>query len=183
MLNAASEQNNPFAGLMGQQSQASNNQVENPQQGTENRQPLPNPWSPQQPQPAAAAAGGVVPPAGPMPASPPTVGTPGTQQPAAGATPGFPNLGPGSFSMLQSFMQQMAEHPELVQNLMASPQINSMAQNIASDPNLLNMLQPNRMNNPEQIRQVAQQIMGNSQLQNMMQNPQVLNLQIYLISI
>lgn len=67
----------------------------------------------------------------------------------------------------------MAEHPEFVQNLMSSPQIHSMAQNIASDPNLLNMLQPNRMNNPEQIRQVAQQLMGNSQLQNMMQNPQV----------
>lgn len=106
MLNAASEQNNPFAGLMGQQNQASNNQVENPQQGTENRQPLPNPWSPQQPQPASGGVGSL-PTAPPRTTAPPTTtpgATPGTQQPPTAA--GFPNLGSNSFSLLQSFMQQ-----------------------------------------------------------------------------
>ncbi|XP_076261634.1 ubiquilin [Rhynchophorus ferrugineus] len=41
MLSAASEQfsQNPFSGLM------DNTQINNPQQGTENREPLPNPWS------------------------------------------------------------------------------------------------------------------------------------------
>lgn len=54
MLSAASEQfaQNPFSGLM------DNTQVNNPQQGTENRDPLPNPWNAGTPNPPPATSPG-----------------------------------------------------------------------------------------------------------------------------
>ncbi|XP_066158605.1 ubiquilin-1 [Euwallacea fornicatus] len=54
MLSAASEQysQNPFSGLL------DNTQVNNPQQGTENRDPLPNPWSRGQANPPPATSPG-----------------------------------------------------------------------------------------------------------------------------
>lgn len=42
-MNAATEQNNPFQGLLSDQTLAGS---ANPQLGTENRDPLPNPWRP-----------------------------------------------------------------------------------------------------------------------------------------
>lgn len=54
MLSAASEQfsQNPFSGLV------DNTQINNPQQGSENRDPLPNPWSRGAPNPPSATTPG-----------------------------------------------------------------------------------------------------------------------------
>nr|QCX41804.2 ubiquitin [Pagiophloeus tsushimanus] len=54
MLSAATEQfsQNPFSGLL------DNTQVNNPQQGTENRDPLPNPWNRGAPNPPSATTPG-----------------------------------------------------------------------------------------------------------------------------
>lgn len=74
MLNAATEQHNPFIGLF------PNNEAQsaaNPQQGTENRDPLPNPWSRNSATPNATANPNTTPP----PTRPPTIPTLPTQDP------------------------------------------------------------------------------------------------------
>lgn len=62
----------------------------NPQQGTENRAPLPNPWG-------------------------------GTAPAGVGDRPNPPGTGPLNPPSVSSMMQQMAEHPQLMQNMMSAP--------------------------------------------------------------
>lgn len=89
----------------------------NPQQGAENRQPLPNPW--QRGGGAASGAGGAAPGAG-----------------AGGATgPGLINT-PG----MQSLLQQMSENPRLVQSMLSAPYTNTMLQALAADPDMASQL-------------------------------------------
>lgn len=118
MLNAATEQfgRNPFAGLM-ETSTAGNN----PQQGTENRDPLPNPWS------AASSPRSTT--------RAPADTTTGTdtgrtaQPPTAGAaTDGNP---------MAAIMRQFMENPQLMRSMMGSSQVQSMMQEFAANPNLL----------------------------------------------
>ena len=103
MLNAATEQfsRNPFSGLV------DNSTGMNPQQGSENRDPLPNPW-------AAAGGGG---------------GTGNTQRPSA--TPNVLNT-----PAMQSLMQQMSENPTMMQNLLNAPYTRTMVESMAADPNM-----------------------------------------------
>ncbi|XP_050313754.1 ubiquilin-1 isoform X2 [Anthonomus grandis grandis] len=148
MLSAASEQflQNPFSGLM------DNTQVNNPQQGSENRDPLPNPWS--------RGAGGSAPPA---------------------TSPG-PNVinNPPMASLLQqmaenpSYVQSMFDAPytrSVLEALAADPQ---MASNLLSES-------PFFVGNPqlqEQMRGMMPQLLQqlqNPEIQNLMGNPQALN--------
>ncbi|KOB76757.1 Ubiquilin 1,2 [Operophtera brumata] len=147
MLNVASSMaGNPFSGLV------DNSDGTNPQQGAENRQPLPNPWS--------RGGGG-----------PPT-GAPG----AAPAGPGLINT-PG----MQSLLQQMSENPRLVQSMLSAPYTNSMLQAMSADPEMASQLinqNPMFANNPqlqEQIRSMMPQMLNqlqNPEMQQMMSNPQ-----------
>ncbi|XP_045775883.1 ubiquilin-1 [Maniola jurtina] len=148
MLNVASSMaGNPFSGLV------DNSDGTNPQQGAENRQPLPNPWSRGGSNPSAGAGG------------------------AAG--PGLINT-PGMQSLLQQMsenprlMQSMMSAPytnNMLQALAADPEMASQ---------LINQ-NPMFANNPqlqEQIRTLMPQMiaqMQNPDLQQMMSNPQALN--------
>ncbi|XP_047996443.1 ubiquilin-1 isoform X2 [Leguminivora glycinivorella] len=106
MLNAASSMaGNPFSGLV------DNSDGTNPQQGAENRQPLPNPWQ--------RGGGG---------------GTGGAGA-GAGSGPGLINT-PG----MQSLLQQMSENPRLVQSMLSAPYTNSMLQALAADPDMASRL-------------------------------------------
>lgn len=78
----------------------------NPQQGSENRDPLPNPW-------AAAGGGGT-----------------GTNQSAANAAP--PNV--LNTPAMQSLMQQMSENPSMMSNLLNAPYTRTMMESMAADP-------------------------------------------------
>jgi ubiquilin len=80
----------------------------NPQQGQENRDPLPNPWS---------AAGSE---------------TGGTGGRSASTRPSGLLNSPG----MQSLMQQMMENPQLMQNMLSAPYTQSMLQAFAADPNM-----------------------------------------------
>lgn len=151
MLNAATEQfgSNPFAALGG-----GNNTSANPQQGTENREPLPNPWSGA---PRADGSG-----AAPTPRPPPL----------------FANTN------MSSLMQQMAENPQMIQNMMSAPYTQSMLQALSADPNMANRIltdNPLIAGNPEmqeQMRRAMPQLlqqMQNPEVQNLMTNPQALN--------
>lgn len=152
MLNAATEQfgRNPFSGLVDGTSAA------NPQQGTENRDPLPNPWS---------AGGG---------------------QPAPDSTNPTPQPRPSALNnpSMSSLLQQMSENPQLVQNMLSAPYTQSMIQALAADPNMANAIinhNPYLQENsaiPQQMRSIMPQLfqqMQNPELQNIMGNPQALN--------
>lgn len=101
MLNAASEQftRNPFSGLVDNSSGA------NPQQGTENRDPLPNPW----------ARGG-------------------NNQQQNNANPGGAPLGIFNTPSMQSLLQQMGDNPQLMQNMLNAPYTRSMMDALSADP-------------------------------------------------
>ncbi|KAF2885716.1 hypothetical protein ILUMI_20489 [Ignelater luminosus] len=153
MLNAASEQfsRNPFAGLV-----ENNSSAGNPQQGTENRDPLPNPWSSQQ-----RGSGG-----------------------EPNAAPTRPRSGGLNNPNMASLLQQMSENPQLVQNMLSAPYTQSMLQALAADPNIANTIlahNPLLSGNPalqQQLRSMMPQFlqqMQNPEIQNLMTNPQALN--------
>lgn len=88
----------------------------NPQQGAENRQPLPNPWQ------RGGGGGG------------------GGTAPASGA--GGAATGPGLINTpgMQSLLQQMSENPRLVQSMLSAPYTNTMLQALAADPEMASQL-------------------------------------------
>lgn len=104
MMNAATDSfaRNPFAGLGGGADAA------NPQQGSENRDPLPNPW-------AAAGGGGA-----------------GGGSGARGSAAAPPNV--LNTPAMQSLMQQMSENPSVMQNLLDAPYTRTMMESMAADP-------------------------------------------------
>lgn len=145
MLNAAAEQftRNPFTGLV------DSTEVVNPQQGTENRDPLPNPWSPP-PRNAAAPRGSDAPAA-------PT-------NPAAAAPNMFPNMaGLLSANSVSSSLQHLTENPEVMRQIMTSPALQQMMQTMMQNPALMQQaIRDNPLlNNPamqEQMQSLAQNI-------------------------
>ncbi|CAD7087359.1 unnamed protein product [Hermetia illucens] len=158
MLNAATEpfNRNPFAGLVD-----NNTSGANPQQGTENREPLPNPWNSN----ANASSGS------------------GSGQAGSGSG-GRPGVGIMNTPAMQSLLQQMADNPELMQNMLNAPYTRSVIEAMSADPalatNLLNS-SPILANNPqlqEQMRTMMPQFLQQMQNPDMMQalsNPQALN--------
>lgn len=156
MLNVASSMaGNPFSGLV------DNSDGTNPQQGSENRQPLPNPW-----QRGGGGGGG-----GASQGSASAAGS--------GSGPGLINT-PG----MQSLLQQMSENPRLVQSMLSAPYTNSMLQALSADPEMASQLinqNPMFANNPQlqdQIRTMMPQLLAqlqNPEMQQMMSNPQALN--------
>lgn len=169
MLNAATEQfgSNPFAGLASGNGGNSNPQqvlsyilneyviYSDVKQGTENREPLPNPWS---------------------------AATPRTDATTTQSTPRQPPL--FSNMNMSSLMQQMAENPQTIQNMMSAPYTQTMLQALSADPNMANRILsdvPLIAGNPEmqeQMRRMMPQLlqqMQNPEVQNLVTNPQALN--------
>ncbi|KAL1139315.1 hypothetical protein AAG570_006301 [Ranatra chinensis] len=171
MLNAATEQfgRNPFAGLVFAIIYSVHNMKlepffldgSNPQQGQENRDPLPNPWSSNTQ-------------TGPQ--------TAGSENRGPTTTPGLGGLfnSPG----MQSLMQQMMDNPQLMQNMINAPYMQSMLQTLSSDPNLaaniMTASNPLLANNPQlqaQMRDMMPQFlnqMQNPEVQSLFTNPQAL---------
>lgn len=150
MLSAASSfTGNPFSGLV------DNSDGTNPQQGAENREPLPNPWG------GSGTA--------------PSGGTARPTQPAQGLL-----NSPG----MQSLLQQMSENPRLMQSMFNAPYTQSMLRAFQADPNMASQIinqNPLFANNPgmqEMIRNMMPQMltqMQNPEIQQMMSNPQAMN--------
>ncbi|CAH1998657.1 unnamed protein product [Acanthoscelides obtectus] len=163
MLNATdSLVQNPFASL------ADSTSATNPQQGRENTEPLPNPWS-----------------GGSRPTS--NTGT-GRSSTTATTTPGggTPGTTPSSNAAnpMASFMNILGENPSILQNMMSTPQARTMMEALASDPNLANRFiadNPLLNSNPEMqehVRAMMPEIL--QQLQNpetasLMTDPQAMN--------
>ncbi|XP_075238625.1 ubiquilin isoform X2 [Lycorma delicatula] len=171
MFNAASEQlgRNPYA-----VNENSSADIANPQQGQENREPLPNPWSASNPNPAGRS--GTTDSAATNDTCNRTASTPGTGG-------GRPPSGIFSSPAMQSLMQQMVESPQLIQNMLQAPYTQSMIRAMAADPQMANNVlstNPLLAANPElqnqfqtMLPQFLQQ-MQNPEIQNMMTNPEAL---------
>lgn len=149
MMNAAlGFGGNPFSGLV------DSGTGENPQAGSENREPLPNPWGGSQ----TPRTGGTT---GPAP-SPNVLNTPA----------------------MQSLLQQMSDNPSLMESMLNAPYTRSMMEALSQDPNMAANLigqSPILQGNPqlqEQMRTMMPQFlqqMQNPEVQGMMTNPQALN--------
>lgn len=164
MLNAAQEQfgGNPFASLM------SNSNPGNPPSRTENRDPLPNPWAPQSGSSSSGDGGSQT---GPNSGGS-TTSTPGPTLPNLSS-----NLGAGMFNTpgMQSLMQQIAENPQLMQNMLSAPYMRSMMQSLSQNPDLASQMMQNNplfAGNPQLQDQMRQQLPTFLQ---QMQNPETLS--------
>uniref|UniRef100_A0A8C8S3V8 Ubiquilin-4 n=1 Tax=Pelusios castaneus TaxID=367368 RepID=A0A8C8S3V8_9SAUR len=125
MFSAAREQfgNNPFSSLAGN-SDSSNSQPLR----TENREPLPNPWSPTPPASQAQ-----------VPSSEGSTGSTTTQSIPTVSNPfglNAASLGTGMFNSpeMQGLLQQISENPQLMQNMISAPYMRSMMQTLAQNP-------------------------------------------------
>lgn len=165
MLNAAQEQfgSNPFAELA--QGNAGN---QNTTQGTEVRDPLPNPW-------ASRPATGTT--TGSTPASAPSSGGLGS------LFGGLPAGGALNSPGIQSLMQQITSDPQMLQNMMSSPMMQQAMQSMTQNPELMQqMLSSNPLlaGNPqlqEQMRQMLPQMtqqLQNPEMMSLFSNPQAL---------
>ncbi|KAH8421328.1 hypothetical protein KR009_001949 [Drosophila setifemur] len=167
MMNAATESfgRNPFAGLVEGGGAAAG---VNPQQGTENRNPLPNPWG--------------------------ALGANATNGTGNGATAGNGGLGNRTGDLppnnvlntpaMRSLLQQMADNPAMMQNLLNAPYTRSMMESMSQDPDMASRLlnsSPLLSNNPalqDQVRQMMPQFMAqmqNPEVMNMLTNPDAMN--------
>ncbi|CAB1421281.1 unnamed protein product [Pleuronectes platessa] len=165
MFSAAREQfgSNPFSALGG----GSDSGVQPSR--TENREPLPNPWSPPNSSNPPESGGGTTGSTSTTGGTNPSVSNP------LGINPG--GLGNGMFNSpgMQSLMQQISENPQLMQNMLSAPYMRSMMQSLSQNPELASQV---LMNNPL--------FAGNPQLQDQfrsqlpvflqqMQNPEALS--------
>ena len=165
MLNAAQEQfggSNPFAALA-----ENNTNSINSQQGRENNEPLPNPWTGGGGSTAAGATTTNSTSQGSADSG--TGGTTGTG-PGSGANlaslfGGAGGMGGGpDFSSspgMQSYMQQMMSNPELMQQMMSSPMVQNMMQQMSSNPAMMQQMIDNNpilRNNPTAREQLTSQV-------------------------
>ncbi|XP_077864586.1 ubiquilin-1-like [Saccoglossus kowalevskii] len=199
MLNAAQEGlgSNPFSALINPNADDSGSV----QQGTENVDPLPNPWAPASQRTSATTTS----PASPLASTTantstttptttttasgtqPTATATSTTQPAPTAFPGFPGggMGSGMFGTpgMQSIIQQMSDNPQLMQNMLQAPYMQSMMQAMSHNPDLATQILGNNplfAGNPQLQQQLTQQMpqflqqMQNPEVQQMMTNPRAL---------
>lgn len=108
----------------------------NPQQGQENRNPLPNPWSPNSNDVTSSTDRNE------------------ESQPRSGSSSAAGGLF-GNAS-LQNLMQQLMQNPQLMQSMLSAPYTQSMMQAMAADPDMAaNVIGANPMfsSNPELLVQ------------------------------
>ncbi|XP_032668464.1 ubiquilin-1 isoform X2 [Odontomachus brunneus] len=151
MLAAATNGRNPFSALV--ENNSSNQDTQNPQQGQENRDPLPNPWNPSQ---NDTNNGGTQP----------------NQSRGLLDSPG-----------MQSLTAQIMDNPQLMRNMLNAPYTRSMLEAMAADPAMANRVfaaSPFLRSNPqmqEQMRAIMPAVlqqMQNPQIQNVVSNPDAL---------
>uniref|UniRef100_T1JDD4 Ubiquilin-4 n=1 Tax=Strigamia maritima TaxID=126957 RepID=T1JDD4_STRMM len=181
MLNAAQEQlgGNPFAALV-------NNEVINiaDQRGTENREPLPNPWAPGSGGPPPAGGTGTVGDGAP-PGIQTTTTTTDTTTTSTGKTTETGGNQQGIFNSpgMLSLMQQLIDNPQLMQNMLNAPYTQSMFSTLAQSPEMASQIlgaSPFFAGNPQLLDQMRTMLpaflqqMQNPEVHNLMTNPQAL---------
>uniref|UniRef100_A0A663DU31 Ubiquilin-4 n=1 Tax=Aquila chrysaetos chrysaetos TaxID=223781 RepID=A0A663DU31_AQUCH len=132
MFSAAREQfgNNPFSSLTGNSDSSSSQPLR-----TENREPLPNPWSPTPPASQSQP-----------PSSEGSTGSATTQSTPTVSNPfglNAASIGAGMFNSpeMQGLLQQISENPQLMQNMISAPYMRSMMQTLAQNPDFAAQMQ------------------------------------------
>ncbi|EHA99565.1 Ubiquilin-4 [Heterocephalus glaber] len=157
--------NNPFSSLTGNSDSSSSQPLR-----TENREPLPNPWSPSPPTSQAPGPGGE------------GTGGSGTSQVHPTVSNPFgisaTSLGSGMFNSpeMQSLLQQISENPQLMQNVISAPYMRSMMQTLAQNPDFAAQMMVNVplfAGNPQLQEQLRLQLPVFLQ---QMQNPESLSI-------
>ncbi|ODM99105.1 Ubiquilin-1 [Orchesella cincta] len=166
MLNAVQERlaGNPFAGLVDSTTER------NPQQGVENRNPLPNPWAPQSPNSPASATGNA-------PGSGSGGGGNAATTPTGGG--GTAGTGGGSNNLLQFMMQNNSG----MQNLLSTPYTQNLLDSLIGNPDLAQQLMganPLFAGNPqmqEHLREMTPRLLNqlrDPEFQQVLSNPAAL---------
>ncbi|XP_060057585.1 ubiquilin-4 isoform X2 [Erinaceus europaeus] len=134
MFTAAREQfgTDPFSSLTGNSDTTSSQPLR-----TENREPLPNPWSPSPPASQAPGSG-----------RDGTGGSGGSQVHPTVSNPfgiNAASLGSGMFNSpeMQALLQQISENPQLMQNALSAPYMRSMMQMLAQNPDFATQMMVN----------------------------------------
>ncbi|XP_045439258.1 ubiquilin-4 isoform X4 [Pipistrellus kuhlii] len=157
--------NNPFSSLAGNSDSSSSQPLR-----TENREPLPNPWSPSPPASQAPGSGGE------------GTGGSGTSQVHPTVSNPFginaASLGSGMFNSpeMQALLQQISENPQLMQTVLSAPYMRSMMQALAQNPDFAAQMMVNVplfAGNPQLQEQLRLQLPVFLQ---QMQNPESLSI-------
>lgn len=152
MLAAAANERNPFAALV---ENSNNADLQNPQQGQENRDPLPNPWSQGQNDSSNTETTGT--------GTNTATGTGLGGGLGAGLGLGAAGLGTAGRGLLntpgmQSLVSQMMENPTLMRNVINAPYTRSMLEAMAADPAMASRVisqNPFLRGNPQMQEQMA----------------------------
>lgn len=198
MMNATRDQftQNPFSALLNNNTGSN----ENRQAGTENTEPLPNPWGTRStttttqsstttntttttPTPAAPNMNNIFSQLLQGSAAPGSTTTPTT--PSANTTtpnPLLAGLGGGlggglmNSNMVQDYMQQMLQNPRQLEQIMSTPHMQSMLQMVGSNPEMARLLvdsNPQLAANPDLRDQVTRSLPAMMQ---QLQNPEMRSL-------
>jgi len=164
MLNAAEEQ---MRSQFGQDNNTggSANVPENPQRGTQNTNPLPNPWNPNS---------NTTPPTNSTTAAPNPFSLFTATTSTTTTTSNNPSTTTGTSSgAIPNLFSTMASNPDMQQNIMQSPFMQQMMQQIMSNPNMVASAirnHPMHANNPHLEEQITQQM---PQIMEALQNPEI----------
>lgn len=181
MMNAARDSfgRNPFSGLFGNNA-APGTDTTNRQAGTENTEPLPNPWAPRSSTATPSSATTTTTATTASTSSSTTSGSTAT----SGSTPQVP-AGNGLWNSpgMQSYLQQVTQNPRLLESMMSTPYMQSMIQMLSSNPELARQMIENNpmMGQNQEMRDSMSRALPNllSQLQNpemqsLLTNPEAL---------
>lgn len=193
MMNAARDtfNRNPFAALLNNNGADSN---VNRQAGTENTDPLPNPWAPRTNSSTTSTSSTTT------TTTTTTTTSANTQPPmfnpfsamAGGATPAsnpFSNVAGGAGNGLwntpgmQSYLQQITQNPRLMESIINTPYMQSITQTLASNPDLSRQIMDNNpllQSNPEMRETLMRSMptlltqLQNPEMQQLLTNPEAL---------
>lgn len=165
MMNATLGSQNPFAALV--EGGGTANSTENRQAGTENTQPLPNPWGGRS-----------------SSATTTTSSTTSTTTSSTTSNPFGGLMGAMGGGGMDGYMQQMMQNPQQLESMMNTPHMQAMMQAMTSNPELSRAIvdsNPMLANAPPEMRdqmhrmmpQMMQQ-MANPEMRQALSNPEVM---------
>ena len=186
MMNAAREtfNRNPFSALLNQNTGDS---AVNRQAGTENTEPLPNPWAPRSASASTTSTSTTTTTTTTTNTQPfnPFSAMGGSSSSASAANPFASMSGAGLWNTpgMQSYLQQISQNPRLMESIVNTPYMQSITQTLASNPELTRQIMENNplfQSNPEMRETLMRSMptlltqLQNPEMQQLLTNPEAL---------